>query len=71
MRLLTQLFSYLSTERGKEAQTIFSNLLMMSATLSVSCFRGFNYLEGIIFFLKFFVTRNVKLTQIKSWILLI
>nr|AAG15131.1 nuclear receptor NHR-40 [Caenorhabditis elegans] len=34
MRLLTQLFSYLSTERGKEAQTIFSNLLMMSATLS-------------------------------------
>lgn len=34
MRLLTQLFCYLSVERGREAQTIFSNLLMMSATLS-------------------------------------
>lgn len=34
MRLLTQLFGYLATERGREAQTIFSNLLMMSATLS-------------------------------------
>lgn len=34
MRLLTQMFVYLSTERGKDAQTIFSNLLMMSATLS-------------------------------------
>ncbi|PIC16408.1 hypothetical protein B9Z55_023021 [Caenorhabditis nigoni] len=34
MRLLTQMFGYLSSERGREAQTIFSNLLMMSATLS-------------------------------------
>ncbi|CAP23237.2 Protein CBR-NHR-40 [Caenorhabditis briggsae] len=34
MRLLTQMFGYLSSERGRDAQTIFSNLLMMSATLS-------------------------------------
>ncbi|CAI5455569.1 unnamed protein product [Caenorhabditis angaria] len=34
MRLLTQMYFYLSNERGREAQTMFSNLLMMSATLS-------------------------------------
>ncbi|CAD6185169.1 unnamed protein product [Caenorhabditis auriculariae] len=34
MRLLAQLFFYLSSEHGKEAQLLFSNLLMMSATLN-------------------------------------
>ncbi|CAB3400486.1 unnamed protein product [Caenorhabditis bovis] len=34
MRLLTQLYYYLANERGREAPIIFSNLLMMSATLS-------------------------------------
>ncbi|KIH61900.1 hypothetical protein ANCDUO_07820 [Ancylostoma duodenale] len=34
LRLLSQLFLWISNERGKASQSLFSNLLMMTATLN-------------------------------------
>lgn len=59
MRLLTQMYCYLSAERGRDAQTIFSNLLMMSATLSV---REEAFTRDLQF-----IRRNEKLESLVCW----